>query len=39
MTFADFVEVEKIEKVIMSNNSGNFILSKEQLSEFKTQIS
>lgn len=25
MTFADFVEVEKIEKAIMSNNSGNFI--------------
>ncbi len=39
MTFADFVEVEKIEKVIMSNNSRKFILSTEQLSEFKKQIS
>lgn len=39
MTFADFVEVEKIEKVIISNNSGKFILSPEQLPEFKKQIS
>ena len=39
MTFADFVEVGKIEKVMMSNNSGKFILSPEQLTEFKKQIS
>lgn len=39
MTFRDFVEVEKIEKVIMSNNSGEFILSAEQLVDFKSQIS
>ena len=39
MIFSDFVEVEKIEKVIMSNNSGEFILSTEQLTKFKRQIS
>lgn len=38
MTFADFVEIEKIEKVIMSNNSGHFILSAKQLVTFKNQI-
>lgn len=39
MTFSDFVEIQKIEKVIMSNNSGKFVLSPEQLVTFKTQIS
>jgi len=39
MTFSDFIEVEKIEKVIMSNNSGEFILSPKQLIDFKKQIS
>lgn len=39
MTFYDFVEVEKIEKVIMSNNSGKFVLSPKQLTKFKSQIS
>ena len=39
MTFVGFVEVKEIEKVIMDNNSGKFILSNKQLAQFKTQMS
>lgn len=39
LTFADFVEVDRIEKVIMSNNSGKFTLLDQQLVDFKKQIS
>jgi len=36
---SDFVEVEKIEKVKIFNDSGSFMLSKEQLETFKKDIS
>ncbi len=38
-TLADFVEIEKIETVLMRNNSGTFKLSEDQLTKFKSEIS
>ncbi len=35
LRFSDFVEVDRIEKVIISNNSGEFTLSPKQLDKFK----
>lgn len=38
MTFADFVDIDKIEEVRMSNNSGTFNLTTKQLNAFKKAI-
>lgn len=39
MTFGDFVEIDKIEKVIMSNNSGTFVLNHTQTNKIKGELS
>lgn len=37
-TFSDFVEIDDIERVRMSNNSGTFYLSEKQLISFKNDL-
>ena len=39
MTFSDFVDVENIEKVKMTNNSGTFHLNDQQVEQIKNDLS
>jgi hypothetical protein len=39
LTFGDFVEMNKLDRVKMSNNSGTFNLSNEQIEKIKGDIS
>ena len=39
MTLGDFVELEKLDKVVMSNNSGTFDLNDNQIGKIKDDLS
>ena len=39
LTFGDFVNMEKLDKVEMSNNSGTFNLNNNQIEKLKTELS
>ncbi|WP_281979460.1 hypothetical protein [Tenacibaculum mesophilum] len=39
LTFGDFVELEKLNKVEMSNNSGTFNLSDKQIEKIREELS
>src|SRR5690554_7567206 len=39
LTFGDFVEMEKLDRVEMSNNSGTFNLSDKQIQNIKNDLS